>query len=993
MVPPHGTWLVEGRKKAILKSKPFAIAEEWLAIIEDQELLGVARFSSPLEIPRGKVSEFYALHQVSPEELEKWWPEADPLYLYLVEELRAYPTPIRIDVPPGVQTFLSRVQLPHRELLKSEAFTIEVLGVWGLVDKPGKRASLLLKEGGFRLRLDKGSDEVESDAVVISHAHPDHMEGLRKEDTIFAGRKTAEQLRELGFKVTEIPEDGARRIGPFFVSVCPVLHSVRAPAYAIRVESENGAIVWAPDVLGFYDKGARNLFLEGADLLFVDGSHPAGIVRRAGGEPIGHVAWSTALSWAKKAGVKKVVFIHFGEAPLDLEKEDLEEVLSELQAKYEIPCEIAREGQVLQLLKKLELERFRSEGIDYDMEHPEERWRELLRDHQLLHIGFYRLKRGEPWGEWTEEDVVRYHAKIVDTLRRLYFPMLPEREKPKTELEAWKVELDKRSRRFEETTPPKEDELEGWEAKRTEVLKSDLSELHASLPSSFLVCPEWAALTGSLVYGQHAPHDIDVILKLSAPSGSLLKLQRALQEKISLPVQFSLDAAGPTWDYVPLYDLVAVKRPFELVKVNEPQEVRTRLYKILVEDDPRNLQPDRPFLHYGVAGEFYIPQELELAWEKWARRQVERGVQIVIQPKFDGIRFLVGKRGRKLWVWTERGKDVAGNFPGLAKLLEKLGNSLMLDCEFVEFESEDFTRQVSRTQMTWMATAKAPKAGAWVKIFVHDLMFLDGENLTSLPYSERFKLLKSLIKKPIRIGNYLMELAETYFVDSFAEFKEAVDKVSVWEPGRSTEGAMAKAADFKYVPQEARGLVVKLKNRIEVDCLILGYRRMPKPKPPHVTWTEEEAKKNLEWTDTYIFRVALLDEATGKFVPVESKKKLTERDLRFTWNEEKGTWEGTDDPEIWTMFWNLPHRGPGEYAYGNSYAVKVDQAPKPGMVLTVAPMEMTYFEDEDGLHISWQHPIPVSLKEKGAPVSTVQAAFLAHRKDLPKKGFAALLEV
>ena len=984
---------MEGKKRAILKARPFAIAGEWLAIVQDQELLGVARFSSPIEIPRDKAAEFFPLHQVSEEEINKWWPEADKLYLYVVEEVRAYPTPIRIDVPPGVQTFLSEVQLPHRELLKSESLTIEVLGVFGLVDRPGARASILLKEKGFRLRLDKGSDDREADAVVISHAHPDHIEGLRKDDVIFAGPETARQLRELGYKVTEIPSLGSRKIGPFTVSVCPVLHSVRAPTYAIRVESENGAIVWAPDILGFYDKDERNIFLDGADILFVDGSHPAGIVRRADDQPIGHVAWSTAVSWAKKAGIKRVVFIHFGEAPVELEKAELEEILAELQAKYGIPCELAKEGQVFQLVKKLDLERFRSGELDRDLEHPEGRWRELLRDHQLLHIGYYRLKRGEAWGEWTEEDIIRYHAKVVDALRRLYFPMLPEAPEPDGGLSAWKAELDRLSERFEETRPPREDELPEWDAKRAEILKSDLAELHASLPSSFLVCPEWASLTGSLVYGQHPPRDIDVILKLSAPSGSLLKLQRALQERIALPVQFSLDAAGPTWDYVPLYDLVAVKRPFELVRVNESLETRARLYKAMVESDPKELRPDRPFVHYGVAGEFYIPHELELAWEKWARRQVERGVQVAIQPKFDGIRLLIGKRGRKLWVWTERGRDVSGNFPGLAKALAKLGNSLMLDCEFVEFESGEFERQVSRTQMTWMATAKAPKEDAKIKIFVHDIMYLNGENLTDLPYFERFRILAQLIKKPILAGNYLVELAETYFVSSFAEFKSAIEEVSRWKPGRSTEGAMLKAADFRYVPQEARGLVVKLKNRIEIDCLILGYRRMPKPKPPNVKWTEEEAKSNLGWTDTYIFRVALRDEASGKYVPIEAKKKLTERDLRFTWNEEKGTWEGTDDPSIWTMFWDLPHRGPGEYAYGNSYAVKTDMKPKPGMVLTVAPMEMTYFEDEDGLHVTWQHPIPVGLKERGSPVSTVQAAFAAHRKDLPKRKFAVLLDL
>ncbi|MEM4531538.1 MAG: MBL fold metallo-hydrolase [Thermofilaceae archaeon] len=997
LVPPHGSWLISGEKKAVLKSRPFQMANEWLAIIEDQILLGVAKFSEPIKVPRAKVKEFYPLHRVSEEEIESWWPDAETLYMYMVTDVLAYPAPIQFDTPPGVQTFIAEVELPAkaslRPIAKESPLVVRVLGTLGMVKEEGPKASILLELGGFRLRCDKGSDGHEADVVLISHAHPDHIAALEKSDRILAGQEAAKQLKALGFQVESVPDGAERKVGPFRVSFYPVLHSVKAPSYAIRIESDYGTIVWAPDILGWYSKEDRTSCLEGCHIFFVDGSNVAGIVRRVDDQPIGHVRWSTALHWAKEHGVGRVVFIHFGEQPLGLSPEEREAILKDLEAEYGVPVDLAKDGMELVLAEKLELERWRREGIMYDIEHAPERWRELLADLRYLgNSGYPRLKAGEPWGDWTLDEVLEVFGRIVDTLRGLYFPLIPpEKDDPRYHSSYWECYREAEKRGYIKTRPPKPAELKEWDQRRAEIIKSSLEELHRHLPDAILIVPEWASLTGSLVYGQHPPNDVDIVLKMSAPSGSLLKIQRLIQEKVPLPVQFSLDPNGPTWDFVPLYDLVAVKCPFTLERVREPEDVRSRLYKAKVETDPEKLSPDKPFFHYSVAGEFYIPTEIRLAWDKWARRQVERGTKIAVQPKFDGIRLLVGKRGRELWVWTERGNNVAHNFPGLSKALGKLGKSFMIDCEFVEFKDSTFSEQVSRTKMTWMATAKEPKEDAWIAIFVHDIAYLNGKNLTDLPYKERLATLNSILPKPLFIGRYAIVPAPTFVVGSYEEWEEAILKVSRPAKLLSTEGAMAKALDFSYDPKSARGLVVKLKNRIEIDCLIIGYRRMPKPKPAGVRWTAEEAQAALQLSDTYILRVALKDEKTGKLVPIESKKKLTERDLEFKWNEEKQVWEGTDDPKIWKMFFGIPHRGKGEYAYGNTYAVGLDEPPKPGMVVTVSPMELTTFEDEDGLHISWQHPIPVSVKEPGSPVGTVQAAFAAHKKTLPDRPFAVLI--
>jgi len=76
---------------------------------------------------------------------------------------------------------------------------------------------------------------------------------------------------------------------------------------------------------------------------------------------------------------------------------------------------------------KLDLPSFRQEGIDDDLKDPKANWKELLADHRYLHIGYYRLKSGKKWGDWTEGDVVSYHAAVISALRKLFFPMIPMR--------------------------------------------------------------------------------------------------------------------------------------------------------------------------------------------------------------------------------------------------------------------------------------------------------------------------------------------------------------------------------------------------------------------------------------------------------------------------------------------------------------------------------------------------------------------------------------
>jgi len=139
-------------------------------------------------------------------------------------------------------------------------------------------------------------------------------------------------------------------------------------------------------------------------------------------------------------------------------------------------------------IEKLHLEEFRSEGIDYDLAHPEERWRQLIADLRYLGNSAYpRLKRGERWGEWTLDDVYRYFAKIVDTLRSVYFPLIPPFDEdlykaytgkdPKKAKESSFWQCYKEAEKYMKSKPPSTlEEAKEWDEKRKEIIKTKSEE-------------------------------------------------------------------------------------------------------------------------------------------------------------------------------------------------------------------------------------------------------------------------------------------------------------------------------------------------------------------------------------------------------------------------------------------------------------------------------------------------------------------------------------
>ena len=137
--------------------------------------------------------------------------------------------------------------------------------------------------------------------------------------------------------------------GPFRLTAFPVVHSVRCPCVAARIETPDGVVVYSGDVVSFETAAAADEALADARVYVGDGSTLTGsLVRRhPSGALVGHTTVRAQLGWLAKAAVPRAIFSHFGEEPIAMGYRALGKALKELAAAKAPDCrvEAARDGK------------------------------------------------------------------------------------------------------------------------------------------------------------------------------------------------------------------------------------------------------------------------------------------------------------------------------------------------------------------------------------------------------------------------------------------------------------------------------------------------------------------------------------------------------------------------------------------------------------------------------------------------------------------------
>ncbi|HET7711322.1 MAG TPA: DNA ligase D [Thermoanaerobaculia bacterium] len=173
--------------------------------------------------------------------------------------------------------------------------------------------------------------------------------------------------------------------------------------------------------------------------------------------------------------------------------------------------------------------------------------------------------------------------------------------------------------------------------------------------------------------------------------------------------------------------------------------------------------------------------------------------QWIYELKYDGFRAITALAGGSLAMWSRNQLDLAPRFPSVAKAVAGLKvPDVVLDGEIVAVDEDG----VPRFQLL--------QGGHREKLFLFDVLWLDGRDLRRLPYEERRSILGKLIKRPPAE----VALAERFTVGG----KEALRRAAAG----GYEGVIAKRRGSIYEMRRSREWL-KIKALNQQEFIIVGY--------------------------------------------------------------------------------------------------------------------------------------------------------------------------
>jgi len=185
-------------------------------------------------------------------------------------------------------------------------------------------SSMVLETGETKLLIDYGLlrylvlQEISPDAVLITHAHPDHYSWLKQDIhsdiPVYCTRETLDYGKFKPDNAIVTTPLSRFKVGNVGCMAYRVVHSIRCPAVGWKLEFEGKTLVYNSDLVDIEQKDS---VLEDVDYYVGDGSAVrANLVRRRGDVLFGHTRIITQVHWCQKFRINHVIFTHLGKETL-----------------------------------------------------------------------------------------------------------------------------------------------------------------------------------------------------------------------------------------------------------------------------------------------------------------------------------------------------------------------------------------------------------------------------------------------------------------------------------------------------------------------------------------------------------------------------------------------------------------------------------------------------------------------------------------------------
>ncbi|MCX8158117.1 MAG: ATP-dependent DNA ligase [Candidatus Diapherotrites archaeon] len=281
-----------------------------------------------------------------------------------------------------------------------------------------------------------------------------------------------------------------------------------------------------------------------------------------------------------------------------------------------------------------------------------------------------------------------------------------------------------------------------------------------------------------------------------------------------------------------------IKNRIKKEKYKDEEEFGRRVRSLLREkiEAKYNIHPDLGEIadiikKYGIEGlekikiEHGIPIRPTLAERLSSSEDIIKKIgKCAIEAKYDGFRLQIHKKENNVIIFSRRLEKMTQMFPEIVKAVREEikvkevifeGEALAYNENTKEFYPFQITIQRKRKYDIGKMSEEFP-----LKLFVFDVMFMEGKNVMGMPFKERRKIVEQITK-----GGKNIVATESIITESPRDidkyFNECIE--------RGLEGIVAKDLNAPYIAGARKFAWIKLKRSYRgelsdsVDVVIVGY--------------------------------------------------------------------------------------------------------------------------------------------------------------------------